>query len=237
MNNFRSIFAVRTLGCLSLGALVALGCSGAEQTGSAGENGTGESDIAKSSEALSNTTIDVISATYGERCGVSRGDATWSVAGQCDHRQNCPYTISEGTLGDPAHGCDKDFDVDYACGTVDTTSSGRVAQHVSQEANGKQMTLDCTQMGTTTGIITVTHATYGGNCGAPDNNVEWDVGPYCNGWGHCRYFVSEATLGDPAHGCDKDYKATYHCSSNPTVDIQASAAKEANGRTVSFDCP
>jgi len=222
--------AMRGLGGLLLGALLTCGCSGSDPD-VAGDAG---SPVPSTQEALEGP-IDVISATYGTRCGVSRGNATASVATDCDHRTNCSYLISTDTLGDPALGCAKDFDVDFACGTVNTANSGRVTISVTQEANGKTVSLSCGQV-VSSHLITVQDATYGQNCGAPFNNAGWDVGPYCNGWGQCKYVVSSANLGDPAHGCDKQFTVNYQCSDSTELKT-ATLAAEADLQQIWLDCP
>jgi hypothetical protein len=236
MNSLRRSAIARTLVCLVLGGLTALGCSGADQVG---PNDRSESDVASTTELLTDEPITVLSATYGFRCGAVRDNALASVAAKCNnvHGVACVYNISEVTLGDPAPGCDKDFDVDFACGPKNTLTSNRQSVHTTQEANGKQTSLSCPQAAPTSGIVNIVSATYGGNCGAGFDNVLSDVSNFCDGWGHCKYIISERTIGDPARGCDKDFKATYSCSNNPTFDIGVQAQKEANGRYVSFDCP
>jgi len=216
----------RTFVGISVVALLGAGCSGSP-----------DESVSAATENLSGQRIDVISATFGLNCGVSRGNATGAVASACDGATSCTQTVSTGmTGGDPARGCDKDFDADYACGTVGTANSGRLAVHVPREANTKPFSLNCATMPGNTGTMTILDATYGLNCNSGlSGNVTWDVAPFCNGWGHCRYEVSSATLGDPARGCDKTFVAHYRCSSDSIVHT-ASAPGEANGRIASFDC-
>jgi peptidoglycan/LPS O-acetylase OafA/YrhL len=59
--------------------------------------------------------IRVISATYGANCGVARGNITWALVNACDGRNSCDYVVDVTKLGDPAGGCAKDFNVNYAC--------------------------------------------------------------------------------------------------------------------------
>jgi hypothetical protein len=84
--------------------------------------------------------------------------------------------------------------------------------------------------------ISVSNATYGGNCEAPLNNVGWDVGPFCDGWARCEYVVSIATLEDPSPGCDKTFIVNYRCGGvqNRTAALQAG---EADGHSVVLECP
>ena len=190
-----------------------------------------ESELARTARTISAGPVDVIEAVYGANCGAPRGNATWSVEDQCDGLTNCAYHISVGTLGDPAHGCDKDFDVRWACGTA-----ALITQHVAKEANNKTVTLTCENVPSAFGSIYVQNATYGGNCGQPNGNVTWDVA-VCNGFGSCRYDIRVSLIGDPAHGCDKEFYVNYTCSNHPTVVRREFASREANGKTVSLTCP
>jgi hypothetical protein len=60
--------------------------------------------------------------------------------------------------------------------------------------------------------ITVTSATYGGNCGAPSGNATGYVAGQCNGELGCSVFVGNSVLGDPVFGCPKDFVVEYSCS-------------------------
>jgi hypothetical protein len=208
-------------------AMSSLGCSAAEDRFGAAE------PLESSSEAISMGPVDVIEATYGANCGAPRSNATNSVVDQCDGVTNCPYTVSVGTLQDPAFNCKKDFDVRWACGTM-----GVLSAHINGEADQHVVTLACqNNMPATAGRISVRSATYGGNCGQPDSNATWDVGQVCNGFGSCRYDVRTGFLGDPAFNCAKEFSVRYTCSNRPTVTRSAFAAKEANGKTVTLLCP
>jgi peptidoglycan/LPS O-acetylase OafA/YrhL len=59
--------------------------------------------------------IRVVSATYGANCGVSRGNVTRMLVDACNGQDHCDYIIDVNKLGDPAGGCAKDFNVEYAC--------------------------------------------------------------------------------------------------------------------------
>jgi cysteine-rich repeat protein len=61
-------------------------------------------------------------------------------------------------------------------------------------------------------IITVTSATYGGNCGVPSGNVTSALRTACNGKTLCDYVVDHNVLGDPAPYCAKDYVARWTCN-------------------------
>lgn len=72
-------------------------------------------------------TISVISASYGlNRCAsykpprgktnsVSKGNATEFVRDACDGKTHCRYLVHWKVIGDPAFGCQKDFEVEWQC--------------------------------------------------------------------------------------------------------------------------
>ncbi len=186
---------------------------------------------ASASEASAQPTITVLDATYGERCGVSRGNATWSVAPTCNGFQSCTYNISVGTLGDPKRGCEKDFVVRYKCSNS-TASLNAVAP---AEANGRNVSLSCNSMVTPRGTITVQHATYGRRCGVAQGTHTWDVSGYCDGFGLCRYRVDKHWIGDPKVGCEKDFDVTYTCS-HDGQQRQAHISHEANRKETTLIC-
>lgn len=211
-------------------ALAVVGCS--SMPGDEGGSGEGE-NVASVSEAISMGPVDVIEASYGANCGAPRSNATWSVVSQCDGLTNCPYRVSTGTLGDPKRGCQKDFDVRWACGTM-----GVLTQHINHEANQQTITLACqNNVPAAFGTINVITATYGGNCGQPSGNVTWDVSPACSGFGSCKYDVRTSFLGDPKRGCEKEFSVSYTCSNHPTLVRTEFASREANGKTVTLTCP
>jgi hypothetical protein len=88
--------------------------------------------VARGAESAGGT-INVLAATYGLNCAgftptngtrnaVFRGNATGPVAGACNGRASCSFTVRVEQLGDPAYGCAKNFDVDYACGGAAKTA-------------------------------------------------------------------------------------------------------------------
>jgi hypothetical protein len=85
--------------------------------------------------------ITIQTATYGGNCSKSNveiGNVTNIVANnlKCDKNINCSIPISNGTFGDPAKGCRKNFDITYKCG-------GKSFSKNSAPAEGKTMILDC----------------------------------------------------------------------------------------------
>ena len=98
----------------------------------------------------SNGPIAVVEATYGRGCGgsatpartpyeVKPGNATKSVADECNGKGRCELLLSASKIGDPAPGCAKDFFIQWRCGDA---AAIRTAQ-LPAEALGKSVTLEC----------------------------------------------------------------------------------------------
>jgi hypothetical protein len=65
--------------------------------------------------------------------------------------------------------------------------------------------------------------------------VKQAVTSHCTRHKSCSYKVDVYNIGDPVHGCAKDFTASYRCSGDPrlrTVSLPA----EANLGTVTFSC-
>ena len=72
--------------------------------------------------------IQIVAATYGGNCqspsnatrnssAVKHGNATASLMQACENTDLlCPYIVDQLLLGDPAAGCDKDFEASWRCG-------------------------------------------------------------------------------------------------------------------------
>jgi hypothetical protein len=97
--------------------------------------------------------IDVVAATYGSTCRNFRpqppftntfrnGNATDVIRRLCFHEKKCTVVLDVVTLGDPANGCGKDFSVEYRC----RGSGPPVTAEVPAEADGKVITLDCSNV-------------------------------------------------------------------------------------------
>lgn len=85
------------------------------------------------------------------------------------------------------------------------------------------------------GVIQVTGAFYGVNCGAGfRGNVTWDVQQACTGQQTCWYQVNHQMIGDPAYGCRKDFRVNYSCGDGQTR--QAYLMGEASGQTLTLSC-
>lgn len=60
--------------------------------------------------------VRVESATYGRNCGAPVGNVTKHIAKQCNGKSECTYAIDYHTIGDPAPGCGKTYEVKWRCG-------------------------------------------------------------------------------------------------------------------------
>jgi hypothetical protein len=168
--------------------------------------------------------IQIYSATYGKNCGAPIGNATRLVSRTCSGRVECSYTVQNAILGDPAPGCAKAFEAEYACGP----GSQRLTGELPAEAGlGSVLELACTSKVASndpaataatnpepvaaTGVQ-ILSATYGGSCGAPRGNATKDLANRCNGREDCDYVVDVDRLGDPAPRCGKDFQVEYSCA-------------------------
>ncbi|HYC66518.1 MAG TPA: hypothetical protein VEC14_17440 [Reyranellaceae bacterium] len=85
------------------------------------------------------------------------------------------------------------------------------------------------------GVIYVTAATYGANCGARRGNMTSELADTCGGRDYCVYRVNPRIIGDPAVGCGKDFHVSYTCRQGQQ-ERWASAQPEASGQSVVLDC-
>jgi hypothetical protein len=115
-------------------------------------------------------------------------------------------------------------------GQLSIQSNTGVILNIGDEVNG------CQNWGT----ITVTSATYGGNCKTPIGNVTGQVGQQpgvvqpvaCNWTDSCSIPISNQTFGDPAPGCPKSFDIEYTCGGTPfTTNIPY-----AEGQTMIVNC-
>lgn len=92
--------------------------------------------------------IQVQNATYGANLFGMSGNATYSVASDCNGQVRCDYFVSTGRLGDPAYGHAKNFVVDYSCGDGRVLRAGFNEEYRGEmppalEADGHMVTLEC----------------------------------------------------------------------------------------------
>lgn len=62
------------------------------------------------------STVQVVSGTYGANCGASRGNKTNYLAAACNGQKICTYVINYKIIGDPAVGCAKNYTAEWRCG-------------------------------------------------------------------------------------------------------------------------
>jgi hypothetical protein len=88
--------------------------------------------------------LNIRSATYGGNCGAGPGNATKVLARACNGRTDCDYKVDVGRLGDPAHGCGKDFVASYSC-APDTTPLEKALP--AEAGRGSILNLTCASAG------------------------------------------------------------------------------------------
>lgn len=71
--------------------------------------------------------IKVVSGTWGRNCNGKAGNASALVAKACDGRGSCDYMIDTSTLEDPAPNCEKDFAVEWKCGSGNAVYSAALS--------------------------------------------------------------------------------------------------------------
>jgi len=81
--------------------------------------------------------IKVQSATYGENCGATKGNATQDLKAQCNEQRACNYQVNHQVLGNPAVGCAKTYQFSYQCG------SKQFQGDLPAEADGRSVHLSC----------------------------------------------------------------------------------------------
>jgi hypothetical protein len=175
--------------------------------------------------------IDVVEGTLGSDCARS-GTHTDALARACNGKQRCEFIPD---LSKAAATCQKDFVAKWRCG-VDERVSLRLATAAS-----KAIMLSCEAPAPAptppaTGAQ-IRSATYGGNCGAPAGNESAVVAAACNGKNSCSFVIDWKELGDPAHGCGKNFVVEWRCggSSKPsTVTVPAEAGLR---KTALISCP
>ncbi len=88
--------------------------------------------------------IQIVDATYGGNCAaasgvrreylVKRGNATASVMQACQNTDLfCPYIVDQQLLGDPAVGCNKDFEAHWRCGHDPTVHQTKLQPEAHRE--------------------------------------------------------------------------------------------------------
>jgi hypothetical protein len=178
---------------------------------------------------------EIQTATWGLGCpGVQQGNITDWARRTCSGR-NCALRLSVAEVPDPSPGCRKGMHVTWKC----PSESAYRTTTISDEAYTIPMWLNCPPTPANDQSIEVTYASYGENCGAPWGNVTTIVAHGCNTRYECDYeIVGGAILGDPAFGCEKDFRVAWRCSAEGSVK-QLSVPAEAGrgGKRVKLECP
>ncbi len=60
--------------------------------------------------------IKVVAGTYGQNCGVSKGNKTEHLASECNGKTKCEYVVNTFVIGDPYFGCAKNYIAEWNCG-------------------------------------------------------------------------------------------------------------------------
>jgi hypothetical protein len=96
------------------------------------------------------------------------------------------------------------------------------------------------------GPIRIVEASYGENCRATvlqpplsnyfqPGNATNEVKKACRGQAECRFEIDVNRLGDPVHGCAKDFSVLYQCRAANELHT-AALPGEAHGHAVSIAC-
>lgn len=83
--------------------------------------------------------IRVNYAWYGRNCEAKNPVVTNHIAMLCNLKTSCAYIVNHKVIGDPAVGCNKDFQVSYTCPKQE---NAKIAT-VPAEASGKMLQLSC----------------------------------------------------------------------------------------------
>ncbi|MDO8289826.1 MAG: acyltransferase family protein [Parvibaculum sp.] len=159
--------------------------------------------------------IGVISASYGKTCGGTAGNATNLLRRVCDGRETCSYNIDSRKLKRLQPGCSPDdLTVAYQCSKNPQALRADIVTGAAGKISASLMCPDTAlklQSGKHEDGVRVLSASYGENCGARRGNVTKDIERVCTGQMSCAYRVDVSKLGDPARGCEKDYRVEYQC--------------------------
>jgi hypothetical protein len=84
--------------------------------------------------------------------------------------------------------------------------------------------------------IEVFAATYGRNCGAQYGNQTYNIGTACDGAMSCGYVIDYRVIGDPAPGCAKDYRVSYHCAGSKITHTAYASPEAGFDKVVQLTC-
>ena len=196
--------------------------------------------------------ISVESATYGDNCGATHGNATDDVVLICNGEADCSYKVDVERLGDPTPKCRKDFSISYSClpdakvvrkelppeadlGSVLELRCGSPRTELAENVKPWRREIPKPTAPPQSGLY-IRSATYGVNCGVAEGNSTKDLAASCNGKAHCAYSVSVDHLGDPAPKCVKNFIASYSCMPDPVILHQELPAEAGFGSVLTLRC-
>ena len=194
---------------------------------------------------------DVIGYTSVDKCQQYAADGGYQYFGMQDYQSNgtAACLVSNDVTKTTAYGDAKTqvtvvpiWSSNTATGQanncyVSGTGQLTIALNGAIVSNTNDVAGSCQSWGT----ITVTSATYGGNCKAPIGNVTGQVGQQpgvvqpvaCNWTDSCSIPISNQTFGDPAVGCGKSFDIEYTCGGITTFTKNLPYAE---GQTMIVDC-
>jgi hypothetical protein len=85
------------------------------------------------------------------------------------------------------------------------------------------------------GTINVMSASFGANCGAPNDNVLQYVRSACSGKQECTYVFDWREIGDPTGTCSKEFQVEWKCSQGGPIESRV-VPDPAQGASVPLTC-
>jgi hypothetical protein len=70
--------------------------------------------------STSGGSIQVVSASFGANCTPRPADGTQHLAGSCNGKDRCQYTVDHKVIGDPKKWCTKSYVAQWRCGSDPT---------------------------------------------------------------------------------------------------------------------
>ena len=90
--------------------------------------------------------------------------------------------------------------------------------------------------GPSPGTVNVIEATFGKNCGAPNNNVLQWVRSACMQRSVCNFQFDYSFLGNPAPSCIKEFHVTWNCRTDGLEFHHDASAEPTQGSVISLAC-
>ena len=176
--------------------------------------------------------IKVVSANYGRtntgycqkyswskvNCASKQSDTNNKVRSECDNKQQCSISASNGAFGDPCFGTYKYLEVWYTCKQITL----KVVRGCQIYDASKNLALECPSGS----AINVVSTNYGRtsysycpklfswpkrNCASKQPDTNDKVRSTCNNKQQCNVSVSNAVFGNPCFGTHKYLEVWYFC--------------------------